>query len=351
MADNKTAEDPGEDALGEGGDDRADEVVGAGGPDGRGRLLPKVTGPTIADALATLSDRGLRRLLGARTFLRGLEYARRRIVEDVVVERESCSGKVKSPDGPPAAPRLVLTADGIKGECTCSMHEKTRQHCKHIAALLIAVREEARGAHPRPTPAAPAPVAAPPAPTASKAPSRRERRRQRMLSVGEQHTPTYTVAAVSEATAKPSGIGEWLPPVGIAPPKQVEFRVLVRGNGLTVTALDSATRGAMLPSVALSWQALYPTPDRDALRVLSRFESGNPRHPAVDLRGEEAAELLPLLSGRRVLLEPTLMQLRFADEPLRPRFDLELAGDSIVAKASFERASDRRRFSLAQGGW
>ena len=31
----------------------------------------------------------------------------------------------------------------------------------------------------------------------------------------------------------------------------------------------------------------------------------------------------PLLEGQRVLLEPALMQLRFGDEPLRPRFDLE----------------------------
>jgi superfamily II DNA or RNA helicase len=64
------------------------------------------------------------------------------------------------------------------------------------------------------------------------------------------------------------------------------------------------------------------------------------------------AELLPHLANRRVLLEPTLMQLRFGDEPLRPRFDLELVGsDTIVAKASFERSSDRRKFGLANGGW
>ena len=33
---------------------------------------------SLADALSTLSDRGLRRLLGARTFLRGLDYEKRR---------------------------------------------------------------------------------------------------------------------------------------------------------------------------------------------------------------------------------------------------------------------------------
>ena len=56
--------------------------------------------------------------------------------------------------------------------------------------------------------------------------------------------------------------------------------------------------------------------------------------------------------GQRVLLEPSLMQLRFGEEPVKPRFDLELVGgDTIIVKTSFERTSDKRRFSLMQGGW
>ncbi len=134
--------------------------------------------------------------------------------------------------------------------------------------------------------------------------------------------------------------------------RRVEFRLHVRQGALTVTVLDAEARTPILPSVALAWQSMFPTPDRDALRVLARFESGNPRHPAVDVRGEDVAELLPLLEGQRVLLEPALMQLRFSDEPVKPRFDLELVGgDTIIVKTSFERASDRRRFSLLQGGW
>jgi superfamily II DNA or RNA helicase len=102
----------------------------------------------------------------------------------------------------------------------------------------------------------------------------------------------------------------------------------------------------------MGWQALHPTPDRDALRVLARFESGNPRHPAVDIRGEDAAELLPLLRDRRVLLEPALMQLRFSEETLKPRFELEMVGaDTIIAKVTFERPGNGRRFSLNTGGW
>lgn len=125
-----------------------------------------------------------------------------------------------------------------------------------------------------------------------------------------------------------------------------------RQQGLTITVLDPEARQPLLPSHALHWQHDFPTADREALRLLARFESGNPRHPAVDIRSEDAAELLPLLQDRRVLLEPALMQLRFSDEPLRPRFDLEMVGgDTIVAKASFERPSDKRKFSLLHGGW
>ena len=49
---------------------------------------------SLADALSTLSDRGLRRLLGARTFLRGLDYEKRRVVEQVTVDNDSATGKV-----------------------------------------------------------------------------------------------------------------------------------------------------------------------------------------------------------------------------------------------------------------
>ncbi|APR79422.1 Helicase, SNF2/RAD54 family protein [Minicystis rosea] len=159
-------------------------------------------------------------------------------------------------------------------------------------------------------------------------------------------------AVAADATARQTGIGAWLPPEGVAGARRVEFRLHVRQGALTVTVLDAEARVPVLPSVALAWQSLFPTPDRDALRLLARFESGNPRHPAVDVRGEDVAELLPLLEGQRVLLEPALMQLRFGDDAVKPRFDLELVGgDTIIVKASFERGNERRRFSLMQGGW
>src|SRR5688572_16271842 len=46
------------------------------------------------------------------------------------------------------------------------------------------------------------------------------------------------------------------------------------------------------------------------------------------------------------------MQLRFANDTLKPRFDLEMVGaDTIVAKCTFERPGDSRRFQLTSGGW
>jgi superfamily II DNA or RNA helicase len=309
----------------------------------------------ISDALSTLSDRGLRRLLGARTFLRGLDYARRRVVEDVQVAEASAQGRVKGSDSDPYTVRVDLTPEGIQSNCTCPAFAKAGQHCKHVAALLITVRDQARGAQPRREPPQPVPQTA-----HAGGDSKSRRRDRRRRAVGGGLPPGALVPTPREigalpppdASARATGVGAWLPPPGQNHTRPIEFRVHARQQGLTVTVLDTEARVPLLPSVALAWQSLHPTPDRDALRLLRRFESGNPRHPAVDVRGEDAADLLPLLAGRRVLLEPALMQLRFSEEPLKPRFDLEMiGGETIVAKASFERPSDKRRFSLLQGGW
>jgi superfamily II DNA or RNA helicase len=306
---------------------------------------------SISDALSTLSDRGLRRLLGARTFLRGLDYAKRGVVENVQVNTEAATGEVRGSDPEPYKVTITLGGEGIAAECTCPAYVKTQQHCKHIASLLITVRNQARAKAPRPAqPATPAAPAAAPVDGGSKSSRRRERRRRSQQQQQLAVPPGLTVPS-PDAAARPTGIGAWLAPEGSVRRLALEFRVHVRQGGLTVTVLDVEARVPLLPSVALAWQAVAPTPDRAALRILSRFESGNPRHPAVDIRGEDVADLLPRLKSRTVLLEPALMQLRFTDEPLQPRFDLEMVGhDTIIAKATFDRG-DGRRFALSSGGW
>jgi superfamily II DNA or RNA helicase len=277
------------------------------------------------------------------------------VVEDVQVAEASAQGRVKGSDSDPYTVRVDLTPEGIQSNCTCPAFAKAGQHCKHVAALLITVRDQARGAQPRREPPQPVPQTA-----HAGGDSKSRRRDRRRRAVGGGMPPGAIVPAPreigalppAEASARATGVGAWLPPPGTNHARPIEFRVHARQQGLTVTVLDTEARVPLLPSVALAWQSLHPTQDRDALRLLRRFESGNPRHPAVDVRGEDAADLLPMLNGRRVLLEPALMQLRFSDEPLKPRFDLEMiGGETIVAKASFERPSDRRRFSLLQGGW
>lgn len=307
---------------------------------------------SIADALSTLSDRGLRRLLGARTFLRGLDYEKRKVVEGVSVNDTSATGKVKGSDPEPYEVAIHLGGEGITSNCTCPAFQKSNQHCKHVAALLITVRNRARAQLPRRDPQPQAPAPQPASANGQSKSSRRRERRRRAQNQTLAVPPGLRPPPTPDASARPTGIGAWLSPENAARRLDLEFRVHVRQGGLTVTVLDVDARVPLLPSVALSWQSLAPTDDRAALRVLTRFESGNPRHPAVDIRGEDAAELMPLLKERRVLLEPALMQLRFADEPIRPRFDLEMVGsDTIVAKVTFERAGDGRRFQLTSGGW
>ncbi len=305
---------------------------------------------SLSDALSTLSDRGLRRLLGARTFLRGLDYEKRKVVEDVGVNDASARGRVKGSDADPYEVAIRLGGEGITSHCTCPAFQKTGQHCKHVAALLITVRNQARSQLPRRE--AQSPTTQQPSQADPNKSNRRRDRRRRAQPQPHVAPPGLQAPPTPDASARPTGIGAWLPPEGAVRAMRLEFRVHVRQGGLTVTVLDTDARVPMLPSVALTWQALSPSGDRNALRVLSRFESGNPRHPAVDIRGEDVAELLPYLKNRRVLLEPALMQLRFAEEPLKPRFDLEMVGaETIVAKVTFERPGDGRRFQLTSGGW
>ena len=361
----------------------------------------------ISDALATLSDRGLRRLLGARTFLRGLEYFRRRAVDDVVVEGATASGSVRGSEPVPFQVKVDLSPDGIQSQCSCPVFAKTAQHCKHVAAVLISMRDKTRteqgrvpgsphsgpavaphpafaprvpqslgsaGAYPRehegravaasqstapsngsvPTsrPSAGGGAASHPQTAHAGGESKRARRRRQRLTGS---TPVGSVPHLihePEAPVSHTGMATWLPHEGVPAAHPIEFRMHVRQGALTITVFNAEARVPVLPSVALAWQSVFPTDDRGALRLLARFESGNPRHPAVDIRGEDVAEFLPLLRGRKVLLEPALKQLRFSDDILKPRFELEtVGGDTIVVKASFFRPGDDRRFSLLQGGW
>src|SRR5262245_29900378 len=104
----------------------------------------------FTEALSQLNDRVLRRLLGARAFLRGYDYVRRQAVSDVQMEELSATGHVRGTDPEPYNVKLQVTPSGFTSECTCPAFPKINGHCKHVAALLISLRDQVRPKQPRP---------------------------------------------------------------------------------------------------------------------------------------------------------------------------------------------------------
>ncbi|MBI2392218.1 MAG: SNF2 helicase associated domain-containing protein [Deltaproteobacteria bacterium] len=316
---------------------------------------PVPTGP-LADAVANLSDRALRKLLGARAYLRGVDYVRRGAVSEISIDPASATGRVRGSADAPYEVHLALSPDGVSSQCNCPLFSKIDGHCKHVAALLIAVREQVRGGRPRPS--QPQGQMSNPNQVTAADIGRHDARGVRRGRRGHG-TVSHLAALAQAATRVPTGTGldAWLPegiPESGFP--DLEFRITIRGSTLNVVVIDPSVRAPVSPAEALAIQALAPTGDREALRVLARHERGDPRR-GLELRGEDASELIAKLEGRRVLLEPSLMHLRWNDDRLRPRFDLELsrrgaeASDTVVVKASFERKGDGRRFSLQSGAW
>jgi superfamily II DNA or RNA helicase len=319
----------------------------------------------FTEALSTLNDRALRRLLGARAYLRGYDYVRRHAVDDIVIEDGGARGHVRGTDAEPYRVALQLTPGGFTSSCTCPAFASSNGgHCKHVAALLIALRDRARGSQPR---------AGQPSSNngvhytvhggtvhvAGVDGEGRRSKRARARAMKAQHHAALTARGYVPGG---TGVDAWLPEPMPPAPKQIEYRLQVKqvghgpnaaGGALTITLLDPEARVPLLPSALLVAQDQHPTADREAIRLLARFENQGPRRVGIDVRGEDASDLLPFLRGRRVIVEPQMMELRFGDEPLRPRFDLELSQDGaqILVRTCFQRQGDPRRFTTASGAW
>lgn len=329
-------------------------------------MRPRTLSTPFTDALSTLNDRALRRLLGARAFLRGYDYVRRHAVDGVRLEDAGATGQVRGAEPEPYNVRVALAPTGITSECSCPAFSKINGHCKHVAALLIALRDQARGTA-RKEGGGPSSSAGPSnGASAYAAPidghghghghgeSRRSKRaKARALKQGGHGGMGGPRPSLAGGAAGTGGVDAWLPEPMPPAPKVIEYRIQPRPGALTVTVLDPSARMPLLPSALLHAQDESPTPDREAIRLLARLETAGPRRVGIEVRGEDACELLPLLKGRRVVVEPQMMELRFGDEPLKPRFDLELSqdGGNVVVKSSFQRAGDPRKFSTAQGAW
>jgi hypothetical protein len=322
----------------------------------------------IAQHVGKFSDRAVQRVVGGNAFLRGRQYARRGDVRDIATEESEAWGRIQV-KADLYEPRITLQDDNtIRSTCSCPGFRGPTGHCKHVAALLVALRDRERPPRPRlpdGTPAAPPPppdaktfVTTPAAKTGAELTSagpqtvsvggkrRRSRRRRR----GEEILGTAPIAA--PAPTETRLFDAWLPtPEEERRPFDVEFRMQVRPASLTITPVVAGTRtGVPILDSLATFQGI-PTALRPVMRLLARH-AGRGAPTMAEVRGEDAAELLGLLKGHRVLLEPASMELRFSDEPLRPRLELDQAnGKTCRVRVVFESKNGIRRFPLSQGAW
>src|SRR5262245_36523927 len=167
------------------------------------------------------------------------------------MEELSATGHVRGTDPDPYAVKLQVTPTGFTSECSCPAFPKINGHCKHVAALLIALRDQVRPKQPRPDPpqngTTPMPHATPSGNDLDmlSGGSRRARRRARKLaaqraaaaaagSAALHGRPGFTIEGTGMRTGVDAWIAEPMPPA----PKSVEYRMQVRSGALTVSILD-----------------------------------------------------------------------------------------------------------------
>jgi hypothetical protein len=362
----------------------------------------------VIQAVARLSDRALARLVGANAYLRGRVYARQSCVHALAVAGSEASGRVHGRASDPYDVKVNLSDEGgLTSNCTCPAWRGADRHCKHVAALLVALRDKVRpprsqqaggegvegepgapaspSASAAPTPAAPRPPKPKPAEHArdrdrdrgdrdrdrhDRRDAKGQRRRDdnggsarevvvmdrsgpRVVSAGGMSTVQSVSASASAQNEQPRGFGAWVASNDPRKAPEVEYRIHVRSNSLAITPYLAESRTAIAPADALDQLGALPSVHRPILRLLSRLHPKGARGAQVEARGEDAAELVAKLRGRRVLVEPMLMELRYLDEPLVPRIELEMVPPSHVrVRIVFERKSgDARRFNLNQGLW
>ena len=353
--------------------------------------VPTGPKPPIADAIAKMSDRAIQRVTGGNAFLRGRLYARRRAVTNLVVEGKTVHGEivVRSAEEPYRTSLELLEDGKFQSGCNCPGWRGPQGHCKHVAALLVALRDRERPPKPKdevelddlgvPVPNekpahngnananggnAPQARAITPMPVVAKKPmldklepvhvpqtvsvgGKRRRGKKRRRPDG-----TFEIVGYDDLEPEPRGpIDAWLPLEAPPKPYDLEYRLQVRPTSLVITCVFAGTRTTVPAETTLGVFNGVQSADRGLLRIIARH--ANRGAPAsAELRGEDAAEALSFMKGRRVLLEPASMDLRFTDEPIKPKLDLERIGPhQLRVRVLFHQESNGRRFMLSNGAW
>jgi superfamily II DNA or RNA helicase len=316
----------------------------------------------VAKKLASMSDRAIQRVTGGNAFLRGRLYARRKAVENLKEGGDSASGEisVRTADEPYRT-KVTYGAEGDTWEssCTCPGWRGPTGHCKHVAAVMVALRDEVRPPRakgPQQQPSKKKKKAEPVhVPGTVSAGGKRRRSRRRRRGAGGAEGGALEVLSPRELQARRGEargpMDAWLPAEALPKPLEFEYRMTVRSASITVTPVLAGSRSAVPITEALGAFNMVSIDERPLFRALARnMNRGQPT--TAELRGEDAAEVLEMLSDRRVLLEPASMELRFANEALKPRIELDPAnGDSLRVRVVFYLESNKRRFALSSGAW
>src|SRR5690606_21825148 len=98
-----------------------------------------------------MSDRAIQRVTGGNAFLRGRLYARRNAIENLTTVDDTVSGEIRVRSAEePYKTSVKLTEDGqLTSACSCPGWRGPDGHCKHVAAILVALRDRERPPKPK----------------------------------------------------------------------------------------------------------------------------------------------------------------------------------------------------------
>jgi superfamily II DNA or RNA helicase len=335
--------------------------------------------PPIVQHVGQMSDRAIQRVVGGNAFLRGRLYARRNSVDNLETQGQGVRGEiqVRSQEEPYRTEVTLGQDSAFTSSCTCPGWRGPTGHCKHVAAVLVSLRDRERPPKPKDSQAGTggsqtkskgkskakdkdkSPPVHVPQTVSVGGKRRRSRRRRRGAAKGGNGEPQQLQVLSSRdmgmaAQAAPESRGSldaWLPQDALPKAYEFEYRIAVRSASVTVTPVLAGSRTAVPIGEALASFNMVPTGERPLVKALARHTSRNQQTTA-EIRGEDAAEVLNMLKGRRVLLEPASMELRFTDEPLRPKIELDRANsDAVRLRVVFYLESNNRRFPLSSGAW
>ena len=143
----------------------------------------------------------------------------------------------------------------------------------------------------------------------------------------------------------------WLPFNERPEALRLDYRITVRPASITVMTCHSGSRQGVSFADALSGFDGVKGAERSLVRLMSRA-AGKLQASSAELRGEDASEALGLMRGRTVLLEPSAKELRFPDEELKPRLELDLPqADAVRIRVIFQPNGSGRRYGLGTGVW